>query len=167
MIIASVFIVFVLSVSLLTKSAAEPIISPKPKEAVEKPQKVIYLEGIECHKSIKEIINNSEAIFMLDTGASTTLISDDFLNELINDGFISRENNYLGIDKYTIANDSIVKGEKWQLPSITIGEITLNDIKVVALKNITSSGFLLGMSTLEKLGDYTIVPNENKILVKN
>lgn len=104
---------------------------------------------------------------MLDTGASMTLISDDFLNELINDGFISRKNNYLGVDKYTIANGSIVKGETWQLLSITIGEITLNDIKVVALNNITNSGFLLGMSTLKKLGDYTTVPTENKILVKN
>ena len=28
---------------------------------------------------------------------------------------------YLGIDKFTIANGSIVKGEIWQLPSIKIG----------------------------------------------
>jgi clan AA aspartic protease (TIGR02281 family) len=167
LVIAGVFIAFVFSVAFLSKSTAEPIILPKPKEAVDKPQKVIYLEDIQGHKFVKTIINNTTAIFLLDTGASTTLISDDFLNELINEGFISRENNYLGIDKYTIANGSIVKGETWQLPSITIGEITLNDIKVVALKKITSSGFLLGMSTLEKLGDYTIVPNENKILVKN
>ena len=167
LVIAGVFIAFVLSISLLTKSAAEPIISPKPKEAVEKPQKVIYLEDIQGHKFVKTIINNTTAIFLLDTGASTTLISDNFLNELINEGFISRENNYLGIDKYTIANGSTVKGETWQLPSITIGEITLYDIKVVALKKINNSGFLLGMSTLKKLGDYTIVPNENKILVKN
>ena len=96
-----------------------------------------------------------------------TLISDDFLTELLNDCFISRENNYLGIDKFTIANGSIVKGEIWQLPSIKIGEIILYDIKVVALKNINNSGFLLGMSTLKKLGDYTIVPNDNKILVRN
>ena len=167
LVIAGVFIVFVFSVAFLSKSTAEPIILPKPKEAVEKPQKVIYLEDIQGHKFVKTIINNTTAIFLLDTGASTTLISDDFLNELINEGFISRENNYLGIDKYTIANGSTVKGETWQLPSITIGEITLYDIKVVALKKINNSGFLLGMSTLKKLGDYTIVPNENKILVKN
>lgn len=110
MITAAVFIAFLLSISLLTKSAAEPIISPKPKEAVEKPQKVIYLEDIQGHKFVKTIINKTTAIFLLDTGASTTLISYVFLNELINDGFISRENNYLGIDKYTIANGSNVKG---------------------------------------------------------
>jgi clan AA aspartic protease (TIGR02281 family) len=167
LVIASVFIAFVLSISLLTKSAAEPIISPVSKEPVEKPQTVIYLEDVQGHKFVKTVINKATAIFMLDTGASTTLISDDFLNELITDGFINRKNNYLGVDKYTIANGSTVKGETWLLPSITIGKITLNDIKVVALKNITNSGFLLGMSTLEKLGDYTIVPNENKILVKN
>ena len=89
------------------------------------------------------------------------------MNKLINDSFITRENNYLGMDKYTIANGSIVNGETWQLPSISIGEITLYDIKVVALKKINKSGFLLGMSTLKKLGNYTIVPNENIIIVKN
>jgi clan AA aspartic protease (TIGR02281 family) len=167
LVIAGVFIVFVFSVAFLSIYTAEPIISPMPKRTIEKPQKVIYLEDIQGHKFVKTIINNTTAIFLLDTGASTTLISDVFINELINDGFISRENNYLGIDKYTIANGSTVEGETWQLPSITIGEITLYDIKVVALKKITNSGFLLGMSTLKKLGDYTIVPNENKILVKN
>ena len=167
MITAGVFIAFVFSVVFLSTSTAEPIIPPLPKEVVEKPKKVIYLEDIQGHKFIKAIINNTTAIFLLDTGASTTLISDDFLNKLINDGFITRENNYLGIDKYTIANGSIVKGETWQLPSIIIGEITLYEIKVVALKKINNSGFLLGMSTLKKLGDYTIVPNENKILVEN
>lgn len=166
LIIAGVFIAFVFSVAFLSKSNAELINPSLPKEAIEKSQKVIYLEDIQGHKFVKTIINNSTAIFMLDTGASTTLISDDFLNELINDGFISRENNYLGIDKYTIANGSIVKGEIWQLPSISIGEITLYDIEVVALKKINNSGFLLGMSTLKKLGDYTIVPNENKMLLQ-
>ena len=167
LITASVFIAFVFSVTFFSKSTAEPIITPKPREAIEKPQKVIYLEDIKGHKFVKTIINEATAIFLLDTGASMTLISDDFLNELLNDGFISRENNYLGIDKFTIANGSIVKGEIWQLPSIKIGEIILYDIKVVALKNINNSGFLLGMSTLKKLGDYTIVPNDNKILVRN
>ncbi len=166
-IIAVVFIAFVFSVAFLSKSTAENIIPSKPKQVVIKPQKVIYLKDIQGHKFIKAIINNSTAIFLLDTGASMTLISDDFLNKLINDGFISRENNYLGMDKFIIANGSVVKGEIWQLPSITIGEITLFDIKVVALKKINNSGFLLGMSTLKKLGDYTIIPNENKILVKN
>ena len=167
LVIAGVFIAFVFSIAFLSKSTAEPIILPLPKEAVEKPQKVIYLEDVQGHKFIKAIINDAEVIFMLDTGASTTLISDDFLNKLINDSFITRENNYLGMDKYTIANGSIVNGETWQLPSISIGEITLYDIKVVALKKINKSGFLLGMSTLKKLGNYTIVPNENIIIVKN
>lgn len=167
LIIAGVFIAFVFSVAFLSKSTAEPIIPSKPKEVVIRPQKVIDLKDIQGHKFIKAIINNTTVIFLLDTGASTTLISDDFLNKLINDGFISRENNYLGMDKFIIANGSVVKGEIWQLPSITIGEITLYHIEVVALKKINNSGFLLGMSTLKKLGDYTIVPNENKILVKN
>jgi clan AA aspartic protease (TIGR02281 family) len=167
LITASVFIAFVFSVTFFSKSTAEPIITSKPREAIEKPQKVIYLEDIKGHKFVKTIINKATAIFLLDTGASMTLISDNFLNELLNDGFISRENNYLGIDKFTIANGSIVKGEIWQLPSIKIGEIILYDIKVVALKNINNSGFLLGMSTLKELGNYTIVPNDNKILVRN
>ena len=165
LVIAGVFIAFVFSVAFLSKSTAEPIILPLPKEAVEKPQSVIYLEDVQGHKFVRTIINKTTVIFLLDTGASTSLISDDFLNELINDGFISRKNNYLGIDRFTLANGSIVKGEIWQLPLISIGKIKLNDIEVVSLKNITNSGFLLGMSTLKKLGNYTIVPNENKIIL--
>ena len=165
LVIAGVFIAFVFSVAFLSKSTAEPIILPLPNEAVEKPQSVIYLEDVQGHKFVRTIINKTTVIFLLDTGASTSLISDDFLNELINDGFISRKNNYLGIDRFTLANGSIVKGEIWQLPLISIGKIKLNDIEVVSLKNITNSGFLLGMSTLKKLGNYTIVPNENKIIL--
>ena len=166
LVIASIIIAFVISISLISKSDTELIIPTAPKKLLEKPQTVIYLEDVQGHKFVRTIINKATVIFLLDTGASTSLISDDFLNELINDGFISRKNNYVGIDRFTIANGSIVKGEIWQLPSITIGKITLNNIEVISLKNITNSGFLLGMSTLKKLGNYTIVPNENKIILR-
>ena len=96
-----------------------------------------------------------------------SIISDDFLNELIKDNFISRKKNYLGTKKFILANGNLVNAQVWQLPSLNIGEITLNNIDVSVLKSINNSGFLLGMSTLKELGNYSIVPNENKILVKN
>jgi clan AA aspartic protease (TIGR02281 family) len=166
-IISGVFIAFVFSIIFLSQSTVDPIVIKTPTVAVEQPQKIIYLDDIQGNKFIKTFINNREAVFMLDTGASTTLISDDFLNELIKDNFITRKKNYLGTKKYILANGTLVYAQVWQLPSLNIGEITLNNIDVSVLKSINNSGFLLGMSTLKELGNYSIVPNENKILVKN
>ena len=167
LIIAGIFIAFVFTVIFLSQSTVDPIVTKTPTVAVEQPQKIIYLDDIQGNKFIKTFINNREAVFLLDTGASTTLISDDFLNELIKDNFITRKKNYLGTKKYILANGTLVNAQVWQLPSLNIGEITLNNIDVSVLKSINNSGFLLGMSTLKELGNYSIVPNENKILVKN
>jgi clan AA aspartic protease (TIGR02281 family) len=166
-IISGIFIAFVFSITFLSQSTVDPIVTKTTKVAVEQPQKIIYLDDIQGNKFIKTFINNREAVFMLDTGASTTLISDDFLNELIKENFISRKKNYLGTKNFIIANGTLVKAQVWQLPSLTIGEITLYNINVSVLKSINNSGFLLGMSTLKELGNYSIIPNENKILVKN
>ncbi len=167
LIIAGIFIALVFTVLFLSQSTVDPIVTKTPKVAVEQSQKIIYLDDIEGNKFIKTFINKREAVFMLDTGASTTLISDDFLNELIKDNFISRKKNYLGTKKFILANGTLVNAQVWQLPSLNIGEITLYNINVSVLKSINNSGFLLGMSTLKELGNYSIVPNENKILVKN
>ena len=167
LVIAGVFIAFVFSIAFLYKPIAEPITPLLPKEIVIKPQKVIYLEDIQGHKFISTIINSNKVKFMLDTGASTTLISFDLLNKLISDDFINHDINYLGSEKFTLADGTIVKGEIWKLPSILIGDIELKNINVVALNNIRNSGFLFGMSSLKKLGNYTIMPNQNKIIVNN
>ena len=119
------------------------------------------------YRIVNVYINNSFSTFLLDTGASTTLISVEYLNQLINDGFINKKSNFLGAGKFKIADGSSVKGEIWNLPFITIGKIRLEDVEVVALENIDSSEYLLGMSTLKKLGNYTIIPNENKIIIKD
>jgi clan AA aspartic protease (TIGR02281 family) len=167
LIIAGIFIAFVFTVIFLSQSSVEPIVTNTPKVTVEKPEKIIYLDDIQGNKFIKTFINNREAVFLLDTGASTTLISDDFLNELIKDNFVSHKKNYLGTKNFIMANGTLVKAQVWQLPSLTVGEIKLYNINVSVLKSINNSGFLLGMSTLKELGNYVIVPNENKILVKN
>lgn len=138
-----------------------------PTEVINKQEQFIPLEERDGHKHVKILINNSTATFLLDTGASTTLISYDFLNELIEEGFIVKESNFIGSGRFKIADGSSVKGEVWRLPFIRIGAIKLSDVEVVALQNIKSTDYLLGMSTLKKLGNYTIVPNENKIIIKN
>ncbi len=159
-ILAGILMVFVFGISFLSKTNAVPTIHQKPENT-------IYLKDNEGHKFIDIIINNKSNTFLLDTGASTTLISNDFINDLVTDGFINRDSNYLGYTSVLIADGTKVRGEVWQLPSISIGQIKLYDIHVIALKNIDNSNFLLGMSTLKKLGNYTIIPNDNKILIKN
>jgi clan AA aspartic protease (TIGR02281 family) len=167
LITASVFIAFIFCIAFFSNSNAESNIHSTPREVIEKPQTVIYLEDIKGHKFVNVDINSITNSFLLDTGASTTLISTDFINELVKEGFVSRKNNYLGTNFFQIADGTFVNGEIWKLPYITIGGIKLYDVEVAAIRNINSSSFLLGMSTLKKLGDYTIVPNKNKILIKN
>jgi len=156
----SIFILFVISISFFSKTNAVPSIQKKPEN-------IIYLKDNQGHKFIDVIINNTTSSFLLDTGASTTLISENYINQLISDGFIVKNSNYLGLVNVKIADGSKVIGAVWRLPFIKIGEIKLLDVEVIALENIDSSEYLLGMSTLKKLGNYTIVPNENKIIIKN
>jgi len=162
----------ILSVTLLFNS--EPAKSSnvietetKIKTEAEYEEQTIPLVDSDGHKYVKVFINNSIETFLLDTGASTTLISENYINQLISDGFIVKNSNYLGLVNVKIADGSKVIGAVWRLPFIKIGEIKLLDVEVIALENIDSSEYLLGMSTLKKLGNYTIVPNENKIIIKN
>lgn len=155
----------VVSIVLLSKNTEEVKQAP-PVEIVELNNKEIVLKDVQGHKFVDVTINSITNTYLLDTGASSTLISVDFINELIKEGFVSRQDDFLGSNYFQIADGTKVKGDIWNLPYVTIGGIKLENVHVVSIKNIRSSDFLLGMSTLKKLGNYTIVPNQNKIIIK-
>ena len=128
-------------------------------------QKSIQLEDVKGQKFVKVDINNIQKNFLLDTGASNTLISRNFLNVLISQGFISKSKNFKKRSNYVIADGSLVTGELWVFPSIQVDGVKLYNVEigVIDSSNIT---FLLGMSTLKKLGNYKISPNQNKIIIE-
>jgi len=132
-----------------------------------KRETVIHLVPNQGHKFVSTRINDVLTSFLLDTGASTTTVSIAYLNNHIQSGFINRSSHYLRKGRYKTASGETVIAEVWQLPSMTIGPKTIYNIEVAAIEGIDESGFLLGMSTINKLGKPTIDLANNKIVIKD
>jgi clan AA aspartic protease (TIGR02281 family) len=126
----------------------------------------IKLTSRNGHKFINTKINGVLTTFMLDTGASTTVVSESYLKSHTNTGFLNRRQHFLRNTYYNIANGKRVGAEVWQLPSMIIGPKTIYNVEIAVISGIEDEDFLLGMSTINKLEDPTIDLNNNKILVK-
>jgi hypothetical protein len=117
------------------------------------------------HKYIYTSINGISTTFMLDTGASTSTISESYLNKHIRSEFINRSSNFIRKGIYFIANGESVVAEVWQFPSMRLGSKTIYNIEVAVMPGIDDTGFLLGMSTINKLGNPKIDLANNKIII--
>ena len=117
------------------------------------------------HKYIYTSINGISTTFMLDTGASISTISESYLNKHIRSEFINRGSNFIRKGIYYIANGESVVAEVWQLPSMRLGSKTIYNIEVAVMPGIDDNGFLLGMSTINKLGNPKIDLANNKIII--
>lgn len=131
-----------------------------------KRETLIYLTPKRGQKFVSTRINNVLTTFLLDTGASTTIVSKAYLNTHIRSGFINRSTHFLRHGNYVIANGESLFAEVWEFPSITIGPKTVYNVEVAVMSGIDESGFLLGMSTINKLGKPTIDLANNKIIIK-
>ena len=136
------------------------IVKPKPN-----PEKFIRLIPENGHKYIYTSINGLSTTFMLDTGASTSTVSKSYLNKHINSGFINRRSHFLRNGNYITANGDNVRAEVWHIPSMTIGPKKIYNVEVAVMSNIKNSGFLMGMSTINKLGNQKIDLTYNKIII--
>jgi len=117
------------------------------------------------HKFVYTSINGIPTTFMLDTGASTSTVSKSYLNKHKISGFVNRRTHFMGYANYITANGETVNAEVWQFPSITIGPKTIYNVEIAVMEGIDDDGFLLGMSTINKLGRTTIDLTNNKIIV--
>jgi aspartyl protease family protein len=102
--------------------------------------------------------------FLLDTGASMSTVPSDFIDQLIKKGYITPEIHFIKHEQFMIADGNIIKGGIWRIPKIKIGSETIYNVEFSSVSS-KNAPFLLGMSTLERLGNYSIVPNENKIII--
>ena len=102
--------------------------------------------------------------FLLDTGASMSTVPLDFIDQLIKKGYITPEIHFIKHKQFRIADGNIIKGGIWRIPKIKIGSETVYNVEFSSVSS-KNAPFLLGMSTLERLGNYSIVPNENKIII--
>ena len=130
-----------------------------------KPEKFIRLIPEDGHKFIYTSINGISTKFLLDTGASTTTVSDSYLNQHIRSGFINRNTHFKRKGIYNVANGESVIAEVWQLPSMKIGLKTIYNIEIAVMPGINDNVFLLGMSTINKLGNPKIDLSNNKIVI--
>lgn len=102
--------------------------------------------------------------FLLDTGASMSTVPLYFIEDLIKKRYITPEIHFIRHEQFRIADGNTVEGGIWRIPKIKIGSETIYNVEFSSLSS-ENAPFLLGMSTLERLGNYSIVPNENKIII--
>ena len=102
--------------------------------------------------------------FLLDTGASMSTVPTYFIDGLIKKGYITPEIHFIKYKQFRIANGNTVEGGIWRIPKIKIGSETIYNVEFSSVSS-ENAPFLLGMSTLERLGNYSIVPNKNKIII--
>lgn len=124
----------------------------------------IILKPINGQKYVSVRIDGQWYDFLLDTGASMSTTSKDIVSELIRAGFINQKEHFKGYQMFSIADGSRVRGEIWNIPQIELGSVVLKNVDFVALEGSDTN--LLGMSTLDRLGDYVIEPSKNRIIIK-
>lgn len=117
------------------------------------------------HKYVHTTINGISTTFMLDTGASSSTVSQAYLNRHIRSGFVNRHTHFIRNGDYITANGDVVNAEVWQLPSMTMGPKTIYNVEIAVMPGIEETGFLLGMSTINKLGNPKIDLTNNKIII--
>jgi clan AA aspartic protease (TIGR02281 family) len=124
-------------------------------------ENTIYLTNEQNMKFLTASINGSDYKFLLDTGASSVVINKMVLSQLIENGYLTR-NNYVGKSIAEIADGSIVECEDWKIPEIKIGNNIIKDITVSVI-NSEDSMLLFGMDGLNKLNVKKLNLKENEI----
>jgi aspartyl protease family protein len=99
-------------------------------------------------------INDFEMEFIFDTGASDISIS------LIEAMFLLKqrklnEEDFIGTERYNIADGSIQEGTVVNLKTVEIGDMKLTNVKASISHNMTAP-LLLGQSALSQFGKYSI-----------
>ncbi len=124
----------------------------------------ISLENRAQHHFVRMKMGSRSYEFMLDTGASMTTVPSYVIDQLIADKLISKQLNFLRHQRFNIADGQSVEGSIWLIPKIKIGSEILYNVEFASISS-ENAPFLLGMSTLNKLGKYSINPSENKIII--
>ena len=126
---------------------------------------VINLKGTEHQKIIEIKIDDKTYDFILDTGATISLIGKNIINNLIENGIITTR-NYLGKDYVQTADGKKQLVEFWNIPSIIIDGKKINDVDFTVMEGVNIKP-LLGMNILNKLNIYKIDLENYKIHLKD
>lgn len=124
-------------------------------------QEIIYMAKEGGVYTIPCEVNDLKLKFIFDTGASDVSISLSEAMFMLKNGYLS-ENDFIGSNKFKIANGDIVEGTTIVLRKLKIGSITLYNIQASIVHSM-SSPLLLGQSALKKLGRFSFDYSNNTL----
>lgn len=107
-------------------------------------------------------INDTEMEFIFDTGASDITMSMTEATFLYKQGKLLDE-DFLGTQRYQIADGSIAEGTVVNLQKVTIGKRTIRNVKATIVHNMEAP-LLLGQSALATFGKISIDYTKNEII---
>jgi|SRR6516162_1017341 clan AA aspartic protease (TIGR02281 family) len=128
---------------------AQPPVSPSPPASLTKrdsvPINVINGRAVTLNVSVGQ----HTVTMMLDTGASTTAITDEFANALVRDGHA----RWSGERKYQMADGFVISA-----PALVINEVRLGTHVVHNVEASVTNGtlMLLGFSVVDQIGPFMI-----------
>jgi len=137
---------------------ANSIVVPK------KDSNIIYLKGAINRKVVDIKIADKTYDFILDTGASISLLNKSVIVKLLDSGIISKR-NYLGKDFIKTADGKKHLVEFWNLPNIIVGGKKINDVNFAVMEGQLEP--LLGMNIINKLNIWKIDLENYKIHLKD
>lgn len=101
---------------------------------------------------VKLNIGGIEKYFLLDTGSSDIVISNEFADKLFNNGTIT-VSDIVGKETYSMANNENIEATVFSIDNIIIGSYKIDDVIVSAIDN---GSLLLGMSFLNSFSNWKI-----------
>lgn len=110
---------------------------------------------------IKIEIGGIVKYFTFDTGATDLVISTDLAIELIKEGLIE-EDDFLGEELYTLADNSVVLAEMIRLDGINIGDYTVNNVIVAVIEE---GSLLCGVGLLNKFRNWELNQNTSSLIL--
>ena len=99
--------------------------------------------------------------FVIDSGASDITLPRDVYMTLIRSGTLTKA-NYIGTAQFGIADGSEVKGVKFKLASLKVGNQTLTDVVASVMPSDTATP-LLGLSSLSRFQSWAIDNNSGTL----
>jgi hypothetical protein len=121
---------------------------------------VISVMGM--HK-VKITIGGITRIWLLDSGASDLLVSDEYLKMLKNQNVVS-EIDFIGEGRYQLADSRIITCKRYKLNELKIGRFTIKNVIIAASKE--TNEFLVGKTVLNKFSQWMLDNKINLLILK-
>jgi aspartyl protease family protein len=111
---------------------------------------------------VKATINSElKLTFIVDSGAADVTLPESIGKALFANGSITKS-DILGVQEYVLANGVSHSGTVVNLKSLTIGDVTINNVRASIFPGDDTS-LLLGQSALKKLGVWRINTKINRL----